>query len=281
MLQFLALTYPQIDPIALHLGPLVIRWYALAYLGGILLGWWLLKRLNGRRSLVFPAPLLTQAAMDDVVMFATLGIVLGGRLGYVLVYDLPYFIANPGKIFAVWQGGMSFHGGLVGVLVATFLFSRKYKIHWLALMDMFAVCAPIGLFLGRLANFINGELFGRVAPDFAYAMVFPRGGELPRHPSQLYEAGLEGVLLFGILLLLAFRTSIRDRVGALGGIFLIGYGMARAVSECFREPDVQLGFFSGGTTMGQLLSFPMIVIGVGVLVWALRKPVTNVTVIEM
>ena len=268
-----ALAFPQIDPVALAIGPVMIRWYALAYLAGILLGWWLLMRLNARRSPAFPSPLLSKEALDDIVLYATLGIVLGGRLGYVLVYDLPYYIEHPGRILALWNGGMSFHGGLAGTLIAMALFTHRYKIRWLPLMDLMAVCAPIGIFFGRMANFINGELFGRVAVDVPWGMVFPHGGELPRHPSQLYEAGLEGLLLWAIMLLLAFRTQLRDRVGALGGVFLLVYGLARAVSEHFREPDAQIGYFPLGITMGQILCLPMILGGLAILVWALRKPV--------
>jgi phosphatidylglycerol:prolipoprotein diacylglycerol transferase len=277
MLSTLLLAFPEIDPVALEVGPLVIRWYALAYLAGIVIGWWLLMKLNARRSLAFPTPLLSKAALDDIVLYATLGIILGGRFGYVLFYDFAYYAANPLQAFALWHGGMSFHGGLLGMLSAMGIFCWRHNVRWLPLMDLLAVCAPIGIFFGRAANFINGELYGRVAVDVSWAMVFPHGGPAPRHPSQLYEAGLEGLLLLAILLVLALRTQLRDKVGALSGVFLLGYGSARAFVEFFREPDAQLGYLTFGLTMGQLLCLPMILGGLGLLVWALRRPVVAQT----
>ncbi len=271
MLFALSLAFPQIDPVAVHLGPLAVRWYALAYMAGILGGWGLLKQLNARRTVRWQTPLLNREAMEDIVVWATLGIVLGGRVGYVLFYNLPFYLDHPGQAFEVWHGGMSFHGGLAGMLAAMALFARKHRISWVALMDLLAICAPIGICLGRLANFINGELYGRLCdPALPWGMVFPHGGELPRHPSQLYEAGLEGVVLFLLLLALGFGTRIRDWVGALSGWFLIGYALARIFSEHFREPDVQIGYFVQGVTMGQLLSLPMLGFGIYYL-WRSRR----------
>ena len=248
--------FPNIDPVAIHLGSFGIRWYSLAYMAGILLGWWVIARENVRR----PLANLNKAALDDMVVWAVLGIVLGGRLGYVFFYKPEHYLHNPVEILHVWEGGMSFHGGLIGTIIAFYLFCRKYKIRFLALMDLISCATPIGLFFGRIANFINGELFGRVT-DAHIGMVFPSGGALPRHPSQLYEAALEGLLLFIIMMLLLKKTNARDKVGFLSGIFFILYGLARIVCEYFREPDSFLGFLYAGTTMGQLLSLPMIIIG--------------------
>jgi phosphatidylglycerol---prolipoprotein diacylglyceryl transferase len=248
------LMFPNINPIALQLGPLAVRWYSLAYLAGIVLGWWVLKRLN----IKYPIANFSAKALDDVVMYATLGIVLGGRLGYCLVYNHDYYFAHPLEILHVWKGGMSFHGGMLGLASGIYLLCKKHGIAFFALMDRVALVAPIGLFFGRMANFINGELFGRIA-DVPWAMVFPHGGELPRHPSQLYQAGMEGLLL-GVLLLLCF-SRLHTKKGALSGLFLVGYGAARMVGECFREPDAQLGFLYAGATMGQLLSIPMVMFG--------------------
>ncbi len=249
--------FPNIDPVAIHLGVFSIRWYSLAYMAGILLGWWVIARENARK----PLANLSKAALDDVVVWAVLGIVLGGRLGYVLFYKPDYYLEKPLEIFYVWEGGMSFHGGLLGIITAFYLFCRKYKIRFLALTDLLSCAAPIGLFFGRIANFINGELFGRVT-DAQVGMIFPNGGEFPRHPSQLYEATLEGFVLFIIMMLLLKKTNARDNAGYLSGIFFILYGLARIICEYFREPDSFLGFLYAGTTMGQLLSLPMIAVGI-------------------
>jgi phosphatidylglycerol:prolipoprotein diacylglycerol transferase len=250
------LPYPNIDPIALQLGPLAIRWYSLAYLAGILLGWWYLKKEHARR----PIANLSQKAIDDMVIWAVIGIVIGGRIGYVLFYNAPYYLEHPAQAFHIWEGGMSFHGGMLGTILAFYLFSRKYKVRFLELMDVIAPAATIGLFFGRVANFINGELFGRVTTA-PIGMVFPHGGELPRHPSQLYEATLEGLVLFTVLSLLLKYTDARGKPGLISGVFLLGYAIARMIVENFREPDAQLGFLFGSLTMGQLLSAPMLVLG--------------------
>lgn len=251
------LPFPKIDPVLIQIGPLAIRWYALAYVGGIFLGWLLFKKLDGRNG----KPLLNAKALDDIMVYTILGIILGGRLGYVLFYNLPHYLDHPLDAIQIWHGGMSFHGGLLGMVFSMLLFARKYNLPYLALMDRCAVVAPIGIFFGRLANFINGELWGRVT-DVPWAMIFPTGGDLPRHPSQLYEAASEGLLLFLILLLLAFRTQILERVGALSGIFLIGYALGRSFCEQFREPDSQIGFLWNAITMGQLLSLPLFALGI-------------------
>jgi len=261
-----ALAYPVIDPVILEIGPLAIRWYGLAYLTGILLGWWTMKKLCAQS----PAT-ITADNIGDFIFWAVIGIVLGGRLGSVLFYQFDYYAQNPLQAFAIWRGGMSFHGGLLGVIIATILFTRSRKISLFAFGDLIACVAPIGLFFGRIANFINGELFGRPAPNVAWAMVFPRGGPEPRHPSQLYEAALEGLVLFCILMVLWRIQAIRERSGILIGVFLIGYGTARTFVELFREPDAHLGFLSLGLTMGQWLSLPMILTGVAFLVLAGRQ----------
>lgn len=251
------LTFPNIDPIAFSLGMFHVRWYSLAYLAGVLLGWVLVSALNKRQN----PPTLTKPAMDDIMVYAILGIVLGGRLGYVLFYKPVFYLSNPHEIFMVWQGGMSFHGGLIGVLTATVLLSRKYKLEFLRIMDLLAVAAPIGICLGRLANFINGELYGRVT-DSPYGMVFPTDpDQLPRYPSQLIEAGLEGVVLFALLLVLAFFTRTLAKAGRMAGLFLIGYSVGRGISELLREPDNFIHFLPHWITMGQLLSIPMLLIG--------------------
>lgn len=259
-----ALPFPAIDPIAIEIGPFAVRWYGLAYIAGLLLAWryarWLAKK---------PPKAVPPIAFDDFLMWATLGIVLGGRLGYVAFYNPAYFLANPLEIFFIWQGGMSFHGGILGTLVAGILFTRKRGIPFFAFGDIVACAAPIGLFLGRLANFINGELFGRPS-DVPWAMVFPNGGPEPRHPSQLYEATLEGLVVFLILFLLV-RANALQRRGLLTGVFLIGYAAARLIVELFRQPDAHLGFLFAGSTMGQLLSLPMLLIGLSLVVWALRS----------
>lgn len=257
-LSALLLTYHHIDPVIFQIGSFAVRWYSLAYVTGIVLGWAIIQRLN--RQPVQGAPVLMPKAIDDMMIYAIIGIILGGRLGYVLFYKPDYYFDNPMEILHVWQGGMSFHGGLLGTIFAYYLFSRRFKLSFFAVMDLMAAVAPIGIGLGRLANFINGELYGRVT-DAPLGMVFPTGGPEPRHPSQLYEATLEGLVLLILLYTLARYTRIRQYVGALSGLFLIGYSLARMTVEQFREPDVQLGFLFAHVTMGQLLSAPMLLVG--------------------
>lgn len=263
-----AIAFPNIDPVLVQFGPIMIRWYGLAYVAALVLGWLYVCRLAAG-----PPRIATRKDVDDFLVWATLGVVLGGRVGYILFYQPAYFLDNPVAILRIWEGGMSFHGGLLGVVVATLIFVRKRGIPLLAFSDVVARAAPIGLFLGRLANFVNGELFGRVT-DVSWGVVFPRGGSLPRHPSQIYEALIEGILLFALLLVLARRKEIRERSGLLTGVFLIGYGAARLVAELFRQPDVQIGFLAWGTTMGQWLSVPMIVAGLYLIIRARPHPVS-------
>ena len=260
----LVLPFPDIDPIAVALGPLAIRWYSLAYIVGLIAAWRYCRRLAER-----PPNAIDPDQFDDFLLWATLGVVLGGRLGYVLFYKPAFFLANPLEILVLWQGGMSFHGGAAGVILAIILFARKRGVSWLSLGDLVACAVPIGLFLGRLANFVNGELYGRAA-DVPWAMVFPRDPEqIPRHPSQLYEAGLEGIVLF-LLLYLLVRRGWLERPGAIGGAFLAGYGLARIIVEFFRQPDAHLGFLLGFTTMGQVLSLPLIIAGMILIAWGYR-----------
>lgn len=262
--QFGAIAYPEIDPIIFSIGPLAIRWYALAYIAGLIIGWRLMLRFAKS-----PDSKITPEQVDDFLVWATAGVILGGRLGYVLFYKPEYYLSNPVEILMVWQGGMSFHGGFLGVVAAAILFARKHKFPALELADMLATVAPIGLFFGRVANFINAELYGRVS-DVPWAMVFPGGGPLPRHPSQLYEALLEGLLLF--IIIMALRVKLKGRMaGLLTGVFLAGYALARSFVELFREPDAHLGLLAGGSTMGQLLSVPMILIGLYMIVAAVRR----------
>ena len=258
------LIFPHIDPVLVQIGPFGIRWYALAYIAGIVLGWWWCKRLLAK-----PPHVMTPEAFDDFVLWATLGIVLGGRTGYVLFYRPDFYFPHPLEALKVWQGGMSFHGGMLGTTLAIVLFAWRHKIKLLALSDIVACGVPFGLFFGRIANFINGELWGRVT-DVPWGMIFPTGGPLPRHPSQLYQASLEGVALFLVLFVIE-RSGARARPGQVTGAFLIGYGTARSIGELFRQPDAFLGFLIGGLTMGQLLSLPMIVIGACLVLYARRR----------
>ena len=262
------LVFPQFDPVLVHLGPFGIRWYALAYIAGLVIGWRLMRGLVR----LFPA-VATPEQTDDFLTWATLGVVLGGRLGYVLFYQPALYAAHPLDIVAVWHGGMSFHGGALGVTAAIILFCARHRIPILGFADRMAVVTPIGLFFGRLANFINGELWGREAPAWLpWAMRFPQVDDLPRHPSQLYEALLEGVVLFAVMWALSRREALRAHFGTLTGCFLAGYGVARSISEFFRQPDAFLGYLWEGATMGQLLSLPLIVAGVALILWARRRP---------
>jgi phosphatidylglycerol:prolipoprotein diacylglycerol transferase len=262
----LALVYPSIDPIAIQLGPFAVRWYAIAYIAGLLLGWRYVKWLVAQ-----PPYAMREIDVDDFLVWATLGVVLGGRLGYVLFYKPGYYLGNPLEVLALWHGGMSFHGGALGVICAIILFSRQRGLNLFQVGDVICCAVPIGLLFGRIANFINGELFGRVAPDVPWSMIFPGGGPDPRHPSQLYEAGLEGVVLFLVMFLLWRTTNARNTPGVLSGVFLAGYGIARFISEFFRQPDSHLGFLIGGATMGQLLSLPLILAGLVLVIWASRR----------
>ena len=269
------LLFPQFDPVIVQVGPLAIRWYALAYITSLVVGWRLVRRF----ARLAPA-VATELQVDDFLTWATLGVVLGGRLGYVLFYQPAVYLTHPQMILAVWEGGMSFHGGTLGVAIAIIVYCRRNAIELLAFADRIAIVAPIGLGLGRVANFINGELWGRNASAaLPWAMEFPRAPDcpsfpdvcVPRHPSQLYEAMMEGVVLFVLMFALSRREGLRARFGLLTGIFLIGYAIARIAGECFREPDSFLGFLPFGTTMGQILSIPMLLAGLWLTVRACRR----------
>ena len=263
------LPFPAINPILISIGPFAVRWYALAYIVGIIAGWFYARAIIASERLWGgPAP-LTVIDFDDFVIWITVGIILGGRTGYVLFYNLPHFIEHPGQIFELWNGGMSFHGGVAGCIVAIVAFALKRGIPMLSLGDVVAAVCPIGLFLGRIANFVNGELWGRPT-DVPWAMIFPHGGPIPRHPSQLYEATLEGVVLFVVLGLMV-RFGALKRPGLVAGSFALGYGVARVTSELFREPDVQLGFLWGGLTMGMLLCIPLMLGGIAILTYTLTR----------
>lgn len=263
------LKFPQIDPVLIHLGPVAVHWYGIAYVVSLLLGWryavWLARRY---------APTITKVHIDDFMMWALAGIIVGGRLGHILFFEPSRYLNNPLEIFMTWKGGMSFHGGMMGVTLATLLYCRKTGIPTLRFADILAAITPIGLFLGRLANFINGELFGRVT-DVPWAMAFPHGGPLPRHPSQIYEAVLEGLLLLA-LLHVGWRTpALRNHPGCLTGLFLCGYGIARFLVEFVREPDAFYILFGLHLTTGQWLSLPMVIAGICFLICAKNKNLKN------
>ena len=259
------LQYPQFDPVMLSIGPLELRWYGMMYVLGILSGW-----LLGRYRASKPWNKMTPERMDDFITWAILGVVLGGRLGYVLFYNPAFYLANPLKVFAVWEGGMSFHGGMLGVLVSIWMFGRTHGMTFPELGDFVSPLVPPGLFFGRIGNFINAELWGRYT-DLPWAMPFPGAGGLPRHPSQLYEAALEGALLF--IIVWWYSAKPRPR-GCVGALFLLGYGCFRFLVEFAREPDSHLGFVAlNWMSMGQVLCLPMIIFGAGWIIWSYRKAV--------
>ncbi len=265
-----AIPFPAFDPVLVSVGPFAIRWYALAYVFGILLGWWYARTIIRNEQLWGGKPPLTVIDFDDFVLWITAGIILGGRLGYVLFYNPAHFAANPAEIIQVWKGGMSFHGGFAGCVIAVVLFARKRNIPMLTLGDITCAVGPIGLFLGRIANFINAELWGRTT-DVPWAMVFPGAGPLPRHPSQIYEAVLEGLVLLVVLAIMVRRGALL-RPGLIIGAFAVGYSLARIACEFFREPDPQLGFLWGGLTMGMLLSLPLLAAGIAFIIHARSRP---------
>jgi len=257
------LTHPQFDPVAIHLGSFGIHWYGLMYL----LGFACFIGLGRRRLRILQRPHWDDKFLDDLLFYGVLGVVLGGRLGEVLFYHPEYYFSHPLEIFQVWRGGMSFHGGFLGVLIAMFVFARQRNIRWLQLMDFIAPLVPLGLGAGRIGNFINAELWGRPT-DMAWGMVFPNVDNVPRHPSQLYEFVLEGLVLFALLWLFSSRPR---PVGAVSGLFLIGYGSFRFLAEFTRNPDDGIfGLMSLGVSMGQWLSLPMVVVGVIMMWWAKR-----------
>ncbi|HAA91365.1 MAG TPA: prolipoprotein diacylglyceryl transferase [Rhodospirillaceae bacterium] len=264
--------HPEFDPIAFSIGPLAIRWYALAYIVGLVFGWRYCLRLTRR-----PPQIVKELYIDDLFVWVTLGVLIGGRLGFVVFYNPGYYLSNPLEIVQPWKGGMAFHGGLVGVMVAVYIYGRLKKTGFWPMADMLAAAVPVGLFLGRVGNFVNGELWGRVT-DVPWGVIFPRAGPDPRHPSQLYEAGLEGLVLFGLLAWLIFRRDALTRPGLVGGTFLIGYGCARAVVETVRAETHFAEQLPLGLTFGQLLSVPMILLGIYIVRRAMNRPVAETPV---
>ncbi len=270
-----ALAFPNIDPVIFSIGPLAVHWYGLGYVVGIMFAWWYGKKLlRNHRLWANNQPPMKPEALDDFVIWAALGVVLGGRIGYVLFYNFSYYLSNPLAIPAVWDGGMSFHGGILGTTVAMILFARSRGIKVWSMFDVIAAGVPVGLGVVRVANFINSELWGRVS-DVPWAFYFPNGGPEPRHPSQLYEAFLEGFVLFFVLLLLVWLGKKLKAPGFIAGTFVLGYGLSRIIVEFFREPDAQLGYLFGGwLTMGMILSLPMVLIGVWAM-WRANRAVTK------
>jgi phosphatidylglycerol:prolipoprotein diacylglycerol transferase len=263
-----ALAFPNIDPVIFSVGPLAVHWYGLGYVVGIMFAWWYGKKLlRNHRLWANNQPPMQPEALDDFVIWAALGVVLGGRIGYVLFYNFSYYLSNPLAIPAVWDGGMSFHGGILGTTIAMIWFARSRGIKVWSMFDVIAAGVPVGLGVVRVANFINSELWGRVS-DVPWAFYFPNGGPEPRHPSQLYEAFLEGFVLFFVLLLLVWVGKKLKAPGFIAGTFVLGYGLSRIIVEFFREPDAQLGYLFGGwLTMGMILSLPMVLIGL----WAMWR----------
>ncbi len=260
-----------ISPIAFQIGPVAVRWYSLAYLFGLLGAWWTMVKLSTKSSSSF-----TPVLIADFMLWAMLGIIAGARLGYVLFYNSGMYFSNPAEIFKLWHGGMSFHGGFIGLLVAMALYAKTKKISFWAISDLVACVVPFGLMLGRIANFINGELYGRINFDIPWAVEFPAGGGFPRHPSQLYEAFAEGLLPFCVFVALWwFVPFVSRRTGFMSGLFLVWYAVARMVCELFRQPDVQIGFIGKYFTMGQLLSLPLLMTGVIVLLWSGKRANDN------
>jgi phosphatidylglycerol:prolipoprotein diacylglycerol transferase len=266
---FFILPFPVIDPVLVNIGPLPIRWYALAYIAGFVLGWLYQRALVANENLWAPGQKRpTRESLDDLLVFVAVGVILGGRLGHVIFYDLGYYLENPLEIVKTWKGGMAFHGGLIGAVIGLLIFARREKIPTFTVSDICAVVAPIGIFFGRLANFIKPEMWGRES-DVPWAMVFPQAGDAPRHPSQLYEAGLEGLAL-GVILWIAARSGALKHKGLATGIFGAGYGLARIFCELFREPDPYQEALSNGLTMGMVLSAPLVLTGVLIMIVVLK-----------
>jgi len=267
-----AVPFPDFDPILVQLGPFAIRWYALAYVAGILLGWRYVAGLVRKQALWArrPAP-ATVEQIDDLILWITLGVIVGGRLGHVLFYTPSVIWTDPLEILKVWHGGMSFHGGAIGVFLAILLFCRGARLDFFRVGDLVTACAPIGLFFGRIANFINGELWGRPT-DVPWGIIFPNAGPLPRHPSQLYEAALEGLVLFLVLRWATHGAKLLNRRGVVGGIFLLGYALSRIILENVREPDSYMPDFPLGLTMGMMLSAPMLLAGLWLIWRGMKEP---------
>ena len=268
--------FPEIDPVAFSLGPIAVHWYGLAYVAGILLGWLYARRLVSNPALWADGKsAVSVAQLDDFLVWAAAGIILGGRIGYVLFYDFASVAAEPIRLIQIWNGGMSFHGGLAGTIVAMILFARRNGIAVWSLFDVVATVVPFGLLFGRIANFVNGELWGRLS-DAPWAVVFPEAGPFARHPSQLYEAGLEGIMLLALLAIAVYRFGALKRPGLVSGLFVCGYAASRIFVEFFREPDPQLGYLFGGwLTMGMVLSVPMFLIGIWAILRARRAHLVN------
>lgn len=268
----MSLAFPEIDPVILKLyGPLQVRWYGVAYVVGIVLGFWYVKFLNKRQELIRGKAFFTTKVLDEILLYAVVGIVVGGRVGYVLAYDIEKLLVDPSFIFKTWQGGMSFHGGLLGVVISLAYVCVRNKLPWRKVADYISGGVPFGIFFGRIANFINGELYGRVT-DVWWAVRFPAGGYLPRHPSQLYEAFGEGLLLGAILIYLQLRSDLWRFQGVIFGVFLFGYGVVRLIVEQFREPNYGLDSVLFGLTMGQVLSLPMVILGIGLILFPKKAP---------
>lgn len=266
---FFVLPFPIVDPVAVNIGPLPLRWYALAYIGGFLFGWLGMRALVANDALwSHGQPRPSRESLDDLLVFVAFGVIIGGRLGHVLIYDPAFYLAHPLEIFQTWKGGMAFHGGLIGAMIGMLLYARRSGMPLLTVSDICAAVAPIGLFFGRIANFIKPEMWGRET-DVSWAMVFPGAGDIPRHPSQLYEAGLEGVAL-GLLLWIVARHGALKHPGLITGLFGVGYGFARIFCEFFREPDPVQEALPNGLTMGMVLSAPLVLLGAATIMFALR-----------
>ena len=257
--------FHELDPIAFTLGPLYIRWYSLSYIFGILISWLIINKI-----LLKHKKNLNNQIFNELINYLIIGIIFGGRLGYVIFYNLDFYITNPIEILKIWNGGMSFHGGLIGIIISTFIFCKRKKQSFFDLTDLISMVAPIGIFFGRIANFINGELYGRIT-ETNFGIIFSKGGSLPRHPSQLYEAFFEGIILYFVLNLLFFFTSLKNLAGSITGLFLILYGFFRFFIEYFREPDKQIGLIFEFITMGQLLCLPMIIFGIILIIYSFYK----------
>ena len=264
------LSFPSISPVMLSLGPLEIRWYSLAYIIGFLFSWIYIKKLSLNKSLYDRKSNFDLKLVDDLVFYSVIGLIIGARFGYIIFYNLEFYLQNPLNVFYVWEGGLSFHGGLIGIIIAALYTSRIYKTKFLELTDLICVSAPVGIFLGRISNFINGELYGRPSSTL-FGIIFPTADNQFRHPSQLYEAFLEGLILFIVLNISIFFFKTLSRPGYISGLFLLFYGLFRFLVEFSREPDIQVGFIYTFLTMGMILSVPMIIAGIIIMIISSKK----------
>ena len=264
------LSFPSISPVMLSLGPLEIRWYSLAYIIGFLFSWIYIKKLSLNKSLYDRKSNFDLKLVDDLVFYSVIGLIIGARFGYIIFYNLEFYLQNPLNVFYVWEGGLSFHGGLIGIIIAALYTSRIYKTKFLELTDLVCVSAPVGIFLGRISNFINGELYGRPSSTL-FGIIFPTADNQYRHPSQLYEAFLEGLILFIVLNISIFFFKTLSRPGYISGLFLLFYGLFRFLVEFSREPDIQVGFIYTFLTMGMILSVPMIIAGIIIMIISSKK----------